>query len=92
MNQGIVLVLVIVLFFGIMYLYAYGTTGYKERLQEKRKRKKEEQAKLREAQMRKAREERLSALDMKYEAANERSREIRREIARLDAMKRERNA
>jgi len=91
MSEGIILVLVIILFFGLMYLFAYVTTGFKDRQIERRRHKKLQQDKLREAQMHKDHQERLHQIDMNYEVANKRSEEIKREIERLQAMKNERD-
>jgi Flp pilus assembly protein TadB len=88
MSEGVILVLVILMFFGLMYLFAYGTTGYKERQLDRKRHKELQQAKLKEAQLQKDHQERLHEIDMRFEASNRRSQEIRRELEMLEGNKR----
>jgi cbb3-type cytochrome oxidase subunit 3 len=88
--DGLILLLVMGLFFLSMYLYAYGTTNYAAKKEEKLRQKKLLEAKEKEEKLKADMLERQKQRDEKYRLANERSQEIQKEIERLSKLKEQR--
>ena len=83
MNRVILFFIAMSLFFGLMYLYAWGTTEYKERRDLRRKAKEQ---KMKEAQIDRIKstmKESRTVLKEKYDKMEERSRQIQEELARI---------
>jgi len=85
--DGLILLLVMGLFFLSMYLYAYGTTNYASKKEEKARQKRLLKAKEREEKLKAEMQERQKKREEKYRLANERSLEIKKELKRLAKQK-----
>jgi Flp pilus assembly protein TadB len=84
MENGFIMLLVIALFFLSMYLYAYGTTNYASRKEEKARKRRLIEAQKKEAQLKAEMAERQKQREEKYRIAKERSLEIQKELERLE--------
>ena len=85
--SAVVLFLVMGVFFLSMYLYAYGTTNYAAKKEEKIIQRKLAEAKEKEQRIKAEMAERQKQREEKYRLANERSLEIQQELERLEKLK-----
>lgn len=85
--DGLILLMVMGLFFLSMYLYAYGTTNYASKKEEKARQKRLLETKEREEKLKAEMTEKQKQREEKYRLANERSLEIKKEINRLAQLK-----
>ncbi len=83
MDNGWIILLVIGLMFLSIYLYAYGTTNYAAKKEEKARQRKLAEAQEKELRLKAEMAERQKQREEKYRLANERSLEIQKELKRL---------
>ena len=87
MSGGLILLGVMALFFLSMYVYAYGTTNYAVKKQEKARKRKLIEAEEKEQRIKAEMQERQKQREEKYRAANARSKEIEKELKVLEQLK-----
>lgn len=90
MSEGIILLLVIALFFLAMYIYAYGSTYYTAYKEERDRKRKIKNIALRDEKLQQDILKKKEVRDEKDHAAKSRSEEIKRELEWLEELKRER--
>lgn len=83
MDNGWIILGIIALLFLSMYLYAYGSTNYAIKKEEKARQRKLAEAQEKEQRLKAEMAERQRQREEKYRLANERSLEIQNELKRL---------
>lgn len=83
MVEGLILLGVMALFFLSMYLYAYGTTNYASKKEEKARQRKLIEVQKKEQAIKVEMQERQKQREEKYGLATARSKEIKKELKRL---------
>jgi cbb3-type cytochrome oxidase subunit 3 len=83
MDNGWIILLIIGLMFLGIYLYAYGTTNYAAKKEEKARQQKLAEAQEKENRLKAEMAQRQKQREEKYRLANERSLEIQNELKRL---------
>ena len=83
MDNGWIILLIIGLMFLGIYLYAYGTTNYAAKKEEKARQRKLAEAQEKEKRLKAEMAERQKQREENYRIANERSLEIQNELKRL---------
>lgn len=83
MDNGWIILGIIALLFLSMYLYAYGSTNYAIKKEEKARQRKLAEALEKEQRLKAEMAERQNQREEKYRLANERSLEIQNELKRL---------
>ena len=83
MDNGWIILGIIALLFLSMYLYAYGSTNYAIKKEEKARQRKLAEAQEKEQRLKAEMAERQKQREEKYRLANERSLEIQKELKRL---------
>ncbi|MCB0462653.1 MAG: hypothetical protein R2816_06685 [Flavobacteriaceae bacterium] len=87
MDNGWIILGIIALLFLSMYFYAYGTTNYAIKKEEKARQRQLAEAQEKEQRLKAEMAERQKQREEKYRLANERSLEIKKELKRLEQLK-----
>jgi len=88
MDNGWIILGIIALLFLSMYFYAYGSTNYAIKKEEKTRQRKLAEAQEKEQRLKAEMAERQNQREEKYRLANERSLEIQNELKRLAKLNR----
>ena len=83
MSQGIILLIVMALFFGAMYGYAYITTDYRDRVNQRARAQKLKERQMRFQKIKAAMKQGRESIKEKYAKAEQRSIEIKNELKSL---------